>query len=299
VTCQGNDVLVEYDARTLDPARAESRRWKAPAGASGVAIDTVHRRAVVHGQFEHKLKIVNLQGGSGQEVPLRRLGKGGLSLDQERGRMLFHTAHDPRISSDGRACASCHPDGREDALTWSTPEGPRQTVMLQGRLRDTGPFGWNGSSATVEDHLKHTFQRLGGTGLLDSEVKDLVAYLHGTRAPSPGRPTRWEQQRQALVARGREVFNAAETACASCHPGGATDGQTHRVTPQPPRQSGLTAAILDTPSLRFIGATAPYFHDGRYTTLEAMLEASDHAMGYSLHLDRAQRLALLAYLESL
>ncbi|MCU0658356.1 MAG: c-type cytochrome [Polyangiaceae bacterium] len=298
VTCQGNNVLIEYDARTLDPARAESRRWKAPTGASGVAIDTVHKLAVVHGQFEHKLRIVNLQGGNGQEVPLKRLGKGGLSPEQERGRVLFHTTHDPRISSDGRACASCHPDGREDALTWSTPEGPRQTVMLQGRLQDSGPFGWNGSSATEADHLRHTFQRLGGTGLLDSEVKDLVAYLHGTRAPSPGRPTRWEQQRQARVARGREVFNSAETACASCHPGGATDGQTHQVMPVQGKNR-LAAATLDTPSLRFIGASAPYFHDGRYTTLEAMLEASDHAMGYSLHLDREQRQALLAYLESL
>ena len=31
-----------------------------------------------------------------------------------------------RLSGDGRACASCHPDGRDDGLVWSTPNGPRQ-----------------------------------------------------------------------------------------------------------------------------------------------------------------------------
>ena len=41
---------------------------------------------------------------------------------------------DRRISADGRVCASCHPDGREDGVAWVTPEGPRQTPMLAGRL---------------------------------------------------------------------------------------------------------------------------------------------------------------------
>ena len=42
-----------------------------------------------------------------------------------RGRALFRVTDDGRLSRDGRACASCHPDGRDDALTWSTPDGPR------------------------------------------------------------------------------------------------------------------------------------------------------------------------------
>ncbi|MCS6900100.1 MAG: c-type cytochrome [Polyangiaceae bacterium] len=297
VACQGNDTLVEYDARAIDPARAERRRWKAPAGPGGVALDTVHGIAVVHGVFDHKLTLVSLRSNQpSRDVALARPAKRSLTPEQERGRILFHTAHDPRISNDGRACASCHPDGRDDALTWATPEGPRQTLMLQGRLRDSAPYGWSGASKTVEDHLHFTFRRLGGTGLPEESIRAIVAYLNVTELPRPGRPTRWEAQRQALVDQGRELFVSPDTACASCHPHGLSDGQNHAVSSSSSRLSPLA---LDTPSLRGIRASAPYFHDGRYPTLHAMLEATDHAMGYSLHLDRQQRLALAAYLESL
>ena len=84
---------------------------------------------------------------------------------------------DSRISSDGRACASCHPDGREDALTWSTPDGARQTPMLAGRVADTAPYGWLGSSDKLQDHLKKTFERLSGEGLPKVEVAALVDYI--------------------------------------------------------------------------------------------------------------------------
>ncbi len=297
VACQGNDTLVEYDARAIDPARAERRRWKSAAGPGGVAVDTVHEVAVVHGVFDHKLSLISLRSGQSlREIPLSRPARRALTPEQERGRVLFHTAHDPRISGDGRACASCHPDGREDALTWSTPEGPRQTLMLQGRLRDSAPYGWSGASKTVEDHLHFTFQRLGGTGLPAESTQAIVAYLNATELPRPGRPTRWEAQNASRIEQGRELFASAETGCASCHPNGLSDGQNHAVSPPAPRSPRLA---LDSPSLRGIKASAPYFHDGRYATLQAMLEAPDHAMGYSLHLDREQRLALTAYLESL
>jgi cytochrome c peroxidase len=168
--------------------------------------------------------------------------------------------------------------------------------MLQGRLRDSAPYGWSGVSKTVEDHLHFTFQRLGGTGLPAESTHAIVAYLNATEIPRPGRPTRWEAQSSSLLDRGRELFASAETGCASCHPNGLSDGQNHAVSPPAPRSPRLA---LDSPSLRGIKASAPYFHDGRYATLQAMLEAPDHAMGYALHLDREQRLALTAYLESL
>jgi cytochrome c peroxidase len=56
---------------------------------------------------------------------------------------------------------------------------------------------------------------------------------------------------------------------------------------------------FDTPSLRFVAGTAPYFHDGRYKTLDDVLTAPDHAMGESTRLTRRDRAALVAYLETL
>ena len=42
------------------------------------------------------------------------------------GRVLFHMVGDePQFSKDWiRACAGCHPDGRDDGLTWSTLQRP-------------------------------------------------------------------------------------------------------------------------------------------------------------------------------
>ena len=40
-----------------------------------------------------------------------------LSNEYALGRILYHSTSDSRISKDGRACASCHPDGRDDGST--------------------------------------------------------------------------------------------------------------------------------------------------------------------------------------
>jgi cytochrome c peroxidase len=51
--------------------------------------------------------------------------------------------------------------------------------------------------------------------------------------------------------------------------------------------------------LKFVNGTAPYFHDGRYKTLEDMLRATDSEMGHTSHLNAQQRNQLAAYLETL
>ena len=54
-----------------------------------------------------------------------------------------------------------------------------------------------------------------------------------------------------------------------------------------------------TPSLRFVGGTGPYFHDGRYSTLRALLTSDDSAMGKAKDLPTAEIDALEAYLKTL
>jgi len=296
VTCLGVDSLVKLDARSLDPAHAELQRWKLAAGPTGVAIDHVKRRAVVWSQFDREVAVVSTD----TDTPPTRLsvsrGADGITANVALGRTLFHQV-DARISADGRACASCHPDGRDDALTWSTPDGNRQTPMLAGRVADTAPYGWLGASARLQDHLKKTFERLSGEGLPPTEVGALVDYV-STMAPPIARETRTSEERQALIERGHALFESAETSCSTCHDSGHAfaDGERHQVMAQP--VPGQTAAF-DTPSLRYVGGTAPYFHDGRYPTLDDVLTAPDHAMGKSTNLSRPDRAALVAYLETL
>jgi DNA-binding beta-propeller fold protein YncE len=305
VACAGTDALVEMDPRGTDPARLERRRWKVPSGPLGLAVDDEKGTAVVWSQFDRQLAIVNLKSKTTASavdiVSAPRLAKGGLSADAAWGRKLFHTTDDPRISRDGRACASCHPDGREDSLTWSTPVGPRQTIMLAGRVKASAPhYSWLGVHENVKVHLRRTFQRLGGAGLperegVTDELDALVAYIESM--PGPNLKGALPSSEPRLVATGKKLFFAEDTGCASCHTGGAgTDKERHDLGTM---ARGDNDPKFDTPSLRFIGGTAPYFHDGRYDTLMALLTASDSQMGHTMHLSRKDAKALAAYLETL
>jgi DNA-binding beta-propeller fold protein YncE len=304
VACVGTDALVEMDPRGNDPARLERRRWKVPSGPTGVAVDDGHATAVVWSQFDRQLAIIDLASDTPttavEVVSAPRLAKGRLSDDAAWGRKLFHKTDDTRISRDGRACASCHPDGREDALTWSTPVGPRQTLMLAGRLNGTGPFSWLGAHESIEIHLHNTFERLGGTGLPEShdsrvdEMDALVAYLHAMPAPSFGDS---DAEDPSLVAAGKKLFHSSEVGCSSCHTAGrGTDGERHDLGSV---AAGDSDPKFDTPTLRFVAGTAPYFHDGRYPTLLELLTSTDAQMGHTMQLSRTQALALGAYLETL
>jgi cytochrome c peroxidase len=267
-----------------------------------VAIDHEGKRAVVWSQFDREVSFI----ATDADVPPARLAvarqSAGITANIALGRRIFHQMGDQRISSDGRACASCHPDGREDALTWSTPDGARQTPMLAGRVSGTAPYGWIGSSDKLQDHLKKTFERLGGEGLPKNQLAALVDYV-ASMSPPVERALPGDAAHATLVERGRELFGSVETGCSTCHDASRafTDGMRHQVMTQaPPQKSdGAKADGFDTPSLRFVAGTAPYFHDGRYKTLDDVLAAPDHAMGESTRLSRRDRAALVAYLETL
>ncbi|MCA9625924.1 MAG: cytochrome C peroxidase, partial [Myxococcales bacterium] len=300
--CMGTNAVVEMDPRGTDPARLERRRWSVAAGPTGVAVDDSDGRAVVWSQFDRQLAVIDLLSKDSKHavetLSAPRAQKAKLTAAEQKGRKLFHQTDDQRISRDGRACASCHPDGREDALTWSTPVGPRQTIMLAGRLAGTGPFSWLGAHESIEVHLNTTFQRLGGSGLAQGQGEDLqhlIAYIKKMDAPSHA-DALVDSRQAELVKHGEAIFYSADTKCADCHVGGATDAKTYDLGT---RAVGDRDDRFDTPSLKFVAGTAPYFHDGRYASLLDVLMATDSKMGHSMHLSRRDALALEAYLETL
>src|SRR5262249_45628296 len=149
----------------------------------------------------------------------------------------------------GRACASCHPDGRDDAITWATPEGPRRSIMLAGRVSQTAPYSWNGDAKTLPRHLGNTFDRLSGKGLRSIELDALVTYISSLPAP----PTAEAHADAAKVERGRQIFASHEAGCSGCHSGTSfTDGQNHDVGSKDKADRGTA---FNTPSLRFVGGT--------------------------------------------
>ncbi|WP_394846955.1 hypothetical protein LZC95_05750 [Pendulispora brunnea] len=298
VTCVGSDALVEYDAASTEPHRTELRRWRVASGPVGLAIDAPSHRALVWSQFDRTLNAVPL-GDAAEPAPVLRLALSRRSAraetaDLSLGRRLFHAAGDARISSDGRACASCHPDGRDDTITWATPDGPRQTPILAGRLEGTAPYAWVGSGDDVAAHLGHTFQRLRGRGLAPHELDALVAYVTQMAPPPP----RESDASTVRLERGSQIFHSTEAGCASCHGknGGNPDGLRHDVSS---RAASDVTGEFDTPSLRFVGGSAPYFHDGRYASLRTLLVETDGKMGKVSHLTPSDLEALEAYVRSL
>jgi cytochrome c peroxidase len=60
-----------------------------------------------------------------------------------------------------------------------------------------------------------------------------------------------------------------------------------------------TSSDFDTPSLRFVAGTAPYFHDGRYATLRDVLTHTDGTMAKTAQLSGDDLDALESYVETL
>ena len=304
VSCFGIDNVIAYDSASADPQTAERRRWSVAAGPSGIVVDPEQPRAFVWSQFDRTLNVLPL-GGSDlvdeKTAPSPRVAKIALAplgnklpADFALGRIVFHAAGDTRISKDGRACASCHPDGRDDGITWATPEGPRRSIMLAGRVSTAAPYAWNGTTKTLHDHLHMTFDRLDGTGLKSLELEGLVAYVSTMRPPVPQQDARASDPK---VARGAQIFASKETGCATCH-GGAnfSDGVTHDVKSKTESDRGTK---FKTPSLHFVGGTGPYFHDGRYKNLHDLLRDIDGKMGHTKHLSENDLDSLEAFMRTL
>ncbi len=292
VASRGTGELVELDAQSLDPALAPQRVFRVGEGPSGIDVDARTNIAVVWNQHSHDLSVVSLGSGDVDTIPV---GSDPVRADIARGRELFHAETDRRISRDGRACASCHPEGRDDGVVWRLGDGPRQTLTLAGHV-EQGPYGWHGVHKTLEDNIRETIVRLGGSGLPDSDLASLATYLReGLFVPQ--RPTP-PVAAETLVARGRDLYMSDKLGCNTCHDlnRGTSDRQVHDVGSKAKDES---RAAFRTPPLGMLEATAPYFHDGRYATLEALLDDNLDRMGQTSHLAADDRAALLAFLRTL
>lgn len=263
-------------------------------------------------------------------VVLAKIADDPLDPEAAMGRRLFHDATD-RVTSGGLACSGCHPEGRDDGHVWheakiNTRHGtnvnflghdanappqdgvrgvPRRTPMLAGRVAAEGPYGWHGESPTLPARLEAGFglHRWGGVPAHaddDRAVRAtrLAAFLRRGLVPPPAIRRELDERER----RGREVFLSERAACASCHlPEKDYTDRAAYPMPRVARRPGFDdeQAEYKTPSLRFVGGRAPYFHDGRAPSLRWILDNNDDRMGKTNHLSAADRDALVAFLETL
>jgi hypothetical protein len=195
---------------------------------------------------------------------------------------LFHNATPAHL-----ACASCHPEAGEDGNVWPLPEGVVRTPTLRGGLTMTAPFHWGGEETSMSLLMFDIFgMRMGGPSESDARVNELGRWLDAQPARTP------PVLDAASIARGRTLFEAADTGCTACHSGPlGTNNTTVFVGTDLP---------LQVPRLVEMAYRAPYLHDGRAATLgeRFSLIGGGDAHGHTSQLTDAQVSDLITYLRS-
>jgi YVTN family beta-propeller protein len=299
----------------------------------GIAVDHKGAKAYVDGRNSHDVTVlavnptddiapVTVDGGSIERFAAADPMPAGLRLGQR----LFYTANSavfPITRNFWVACSSCHLEGGTDAVTWRFTVGPRDTPSNAGGPINTGFLLRQALRASVVDYdttinieQGGAFHRTNGGQLsqLDA-LRDFVNFA----IPFPQNPNVASGGPTAAQQHGATLFGQL---CASCHAGAFfTDSGAGNPTldlngtivlhnvgtcvtsgdfidqPAPDEEVGKmhTACDFDTPTLRGLHATAPYFHDGSAPTIRAVLDR----LPFSSSLSDGDKGDLEAYLLSL
>ena len=222
------------------------------------------------------------------------------------GKLMFTRSSRPMHSSEGYvACASCHPRGGHDGMTWDFTdggEGLRNTIDLRGKGGMAhGPLHWSANFDEVQDFENDIVRAFGGTGLAgdgqgpnapmgasnagrSAELDGLAAYVASFLSSGSSPYRAGDGSLSAAALRGKSTFFRPDVGCAGCHvPPLFTDStampdaaayRLHDVgTLLATSGTRLGAALrgLDTPTLKGLWDGAPYLHDGRAVNLREVL----------------------------
>jgi len=203
----------------------------------------------------------------------------------DTGHKIFHLE-----TLGGIACASCHPEGREDGHVWTfTNLGKRRTQPLGGGVLATAPFHWMGEMANFDVLAHEVFNnRMSGPVLQPVHVQALANWVNTIPAWKP-----FASADAATIDRGRAVFTSPAIGCVTCHSGPhMTNNANVNVG---------TSEAFQVPSLLGVGWRAPFMHDGCAPTLEDRFGpcGGGEAHGHVSALTPAQRTDLISYLLSL
>ncbi len=134
---------------------------------------------------------------------------GGLGYDA--GRELFHTQ-----TAIALACASCHPEGRDDGLTWLFAGiGQRRTQSVAGFIEERAPYHWAGDLPNLPTLMNTVFTgRMEGPVVDHTQMISLGPWLERVAPPAPAPVID-----AASVARGEALFSSPVTQCTTCHNG--------------------------------------------------------------------------------
>ena len=193
-----------------------------------------------------------------------------------RGELLFHDA--TICYQQWQSCASCHPDGRVDGLNWDLEndgEGNPKNTKSMVLAHRTPPAMAEGVRMTAEEAVRSGIKHILFTHRPEEDAAAIDAYLQSLR-PAPS-PRLVEGRLSPAAERGQKLFHSERIACHRCHPAPLyADLKSHNVGT---RRSDERTERFDTPTLVEVWRTAPYLHDGRYTTMGQLLREGRHGLG--------------------
>ncbi|MCI0633259.1 MAG: c-type cytochrome, partial [Actinobacteria bacterium] len=239
--------------------------------------------AVVQTRLPAALTVIELTAQFGAIFRTTALG------DVQRphtGHAMFHSA-----AGVGLACASCHPEGRDDGRVWEFEGiGARRTQTVAGGVLAGAPFHWAGELKDFGTLVKDVLvERMLAVEPPPEQMSSLASWVDAIPAPITETPV--DAVVLDSVERGREIFEG-EGSCAACHSGA-------RFTNDVTVDVG-TGGEFQVPSLVGIADRAPFLHDGCAETLEARFgSCGGDRHGNTQNLDSNEIGDLVAYLETL
>ncbi|MDO4574645.1 MAG: hypothetical protein Q4D98_05465 [Planctomycetia bacterium] len=249
--------------------------------------------AFVVNYFSDTIDRIHLDENSFNSMRSMALGERPIPTFARLGEQYFH---DGRLCYEQwQSCASCHLDARVDGLNWDLLNdgvgNPKNTKSMVLAHR-TPPSMATGVRADAETAVRKGIQMILQTEPVESQAAAMDAYLKSLE-PRRAPILRDERQRESRV-RGRHLFYRPDLACDTCHSGeNYTDENLHDVG----TETSLEWRKFDTPTLRECWRTAPYLHDGRYTTLFELFRVGKH--GGTEKLSDSEIRDLEAFLRSL
>ena len=183
-------------------------------------------------------------GGSAVAVTLSSVSR------EDTGHDIFHTQAGAMI-----ACASCHPEGRDDGHVWILDNQRRRTPSLQGTIAGTAPYHWPGDEANLTVLTNDVYtSRMSGSVLASDQMGALTGWVQ--KVPAPPAPA---SSKTSASTRGKALFERADVGCATCHSGPKyTNNKTVDVG---------TGGSFQVPPLVGVGWRTPLMHDGCAATI--------------------------------
>ncbi len=188
-----------------------------------------------------------------------------LSIER-KGEMYFNDAQ--FCFQEWQSCASCHPDGRADALNWDLLNdgigNPKNTKSMLLCFQ-TPPSMSLGIRANAAAGVRAGLKFIQFSVRPEEEALAIDAYLTKMK-PVPS-PYLAQGSLSKAAQRGKKVFESA--GCVACHAAPLyTDLQSYDIGLGEGMDKGKS---FDVPSLVECWRAAPYFYDGRALTMKEAL----------------------------